>query len=158
MTKHHVPGWEQERVIQFASDFGATLGLARYVWTIGIDPPDDDGAWASILVTQQRWHVTIWLCKDWMKLRERDRCRSIAHEVIHVTHRDIDHLVEVIRPEINPGPRAAEDAWQAMFRYEVEKMVDAMALAWYEATTLQKHWDELGDKHRPKSKRKKGKD
>lgn len=153
--KHHVPDWEQDWALQFCAEFASTLGLPRMVWSIGVEP-SDESAWAAVRVTEPKRHVTVWLCPDWSSLRARDRCRSLVHEVLHVTHSDVTHLVETELPEINEGSAPAENLFLRQFTHRVEQWVDGMALAWWEHTNLQERFDQIGAELRP-AKRKKGK-
>lgn len=156
MTKHHVPEWEQRWVLTFAAEFADVLGLPQHVWAIG-QAKADDGCWAQVKVTEQKRHVTIWLCEDWSTLHARDQCRSIVHEVLHVSHADLAYLVETQLPQINEGAKSTEDAFIRQVVYTIEQWVDGMALAWWNATSLQERWDEIGARLRPakKAKRKK---
>lgn len=139
----HVTDEEAKAVADFAMEVGELLSLPRYRYNVMIDPCDED-ALGSIHTVQHRWIAEIYLCESWMERSDEDRMNTVIHEVCHLLHRDVDHVVD---QETGPFLHEHEHRHLKMrYRREVELMVDHLANFITEFTTVRSTWDKLHSK------------
>jgi hypothetical protein len=103
------------------------LKLADWrVWLMS-DPNADDDAIATVFPTQGRKRAQVWLERDWQPRSPEDKRHTIAHELIHLHHRDQTDVIRKALHESGYLPQPAYDLLWESFRLATEVMVDELA-------------------------------
>lgn len=136
----HITEEEAEAIAHFASEVAGYLSLPRYRFSVMTKPSHKD-ALASIKTISHRWVAEIRVHKDWMNRSSSERMAAIVHEVCHLLHRNVDHVINE-----EAGQFMHEHEHQPIlrrYRRETELMVDYLAMFISDFSTVQQSWDNL---------------
>ena len=137
-SKHQVTRREAQAVADFAGKVRDLLGLPG--WRISVlDEPSADDALASISTVPGRWIAQVRLSPDWMKLSDEERRNTVAHEVLHLLHVGVNHIIE------DAADLMHAHEWEtlnARYHRATEYMVDHLAGFLDDNYQLQQAWDD----------------
>lgn len=137
--KSHVTRREADAVVAFAIKVRDLLGLPS--WRIGVlEEPADGDALASISTVPGRWIAEVKLSDQWMKLSSDERRDTIVHEVCHLLHVGVNHVIEDAQSLMHDHEW---DALNASYHRATEYMVDHLAGFLDAHYQLQQAWDEV---------------
>lgn len=142
MVKHHVTRKEAQAVVDFACFVAAQLGLPKWAITV-LDEPADDDAMASIEPLGWRWVAELKLNQDWMTYDSAARRNTIVHEVCHLLHYGINHVIE------DAADLMHDHEWQQInrrYHRATEYMVDHLAGFIDSHYDLRAEWDRLHER------------
>lgn len=133
----HVTKREAQAVADYAADVIALLALPRWRILIMEEPCDDDCI-ASIDSVEGKYTAQLWLCTDWMKRADDERRDTITHEVLHLLHFRVDHIIADARDLMHDHEH---DALHHRYRRETELMVDHLAGFLADTHRLRDAWE-----------------
>lgn len=137
VSKSHVTRREAEAVLAFAEKVRDQLGLPAWRFAVLEEPAGDD-ALASIDTVSGRWIAELRLCEGWMKLPTDERRNTIVHEVCHLLHVGVNHVIEDAQHLMH------DHEWEtlnAQYHRATEYMVDHLAGFLDAHYQLQEAWD-----------------
>ena len=137
VAKSHVTRREAEAVVAYALDVARLLHLPG--WRISVlEEPAEDDALASIDTVEGRWIAQLKLCSHWMKLPADERRNTITHEVLHLLHVGVNHVLEDAQHLMH------DHEWQTLnvqYHRATEYMVDHLAAFLDDNYQLEQAWD-----------------
>lgn len=138
MTKH-VTNREAQAVCDFAAEVLTTLHMPGWqILVMEVPVPDDEEAWAMIDTVEGKYTAQLSLCSEWMKLDDRQRRETVVHEVLHLLHFRVNHVIDDARDLMHDHEH---DALQKRYNRETELMVDHLAKFLSRTHTLEEAWD-----------------
>ena len=125
----HITEREAEIVLDYLHTIATLVGLPRFEFDLDLTPCDD-GRYASIFMHNQKYYARVSLNAEWMEYPPDIKANSMIHEVCHLLHHRLDHLIDdQIRYMHDHEHRAFEKAYVR----ETELIIDQLA------RTLQDH-------------------
>ena len=136
-TRSHVTKREAQAVCDFATEVLTALHMPG--WTILVmEEPSDDDCVASINWTYGKYTAQLYLCSDWMKRTDQDRRETVVHEVLHLLHFRVNHVIDDAADLMREHEH---DALYVRYRRETELMVDHLAKFLSRTHSLESAWD-----------------
>jgi hypothetical protein len=136
MVKLDIPHKETERVVSYLCAVAIHLALPPYTFYL-LEEACGDEAEATIEVVEGRMAAKVSLGVNWMDRDESDRQRTLTHEVCHLLHRDIDHLLKKLSERMGV---AHHIELMDEYNYRLELMVDHIANTMAPDQTLRQVW------------------
>lgn len=137
MTRSHVTKREAQAVCDFAIEVMTALHMPGWQILVMEEPADEDDV-ASISPVEGKYTAQLWLASDWMKRTEHDRLETVVHEVLHLLHFRINHVLDDAADFMRDHEH---EALYARFRRETELMVDHLAKFLSRTHSLERAWD-----------------
>lgn len=137
MARSHVTKREAQAVCDFAAEVLTVLHMPGWQILVMDDPADDDDI-AAITTVEGKYTAQLWLAADWMKRSDDDRRETIVHEVLHLLHFRINHVVDDARSLMHDHEH---DDLQRRYWRETELMVDHLAKYLSRTHNLGEAWD-----------------
>jgi hypothetical protein len=103
-----------------------------------MDDPADDDDLGSISTVDGKYTAQLYLASDWMKRTDEERREVIVHEMLHLLHFRVDHVLDDARDLMHDHEHAQ---LQRRYRRETELMVDHLAKFLSRTHTLAEAWD-----------------
>jgi len=100
-----------------------TLGLSHWEVTVSEDPAPDD-AWADVEVSTNLYQATIRLSPNFLKQKDTEIRRVVAHELIHLHQAGVERLVEALE---KPLGSAAYEILSYTWDIESERAADSLS-------------------------------
>lgn len=133
----HVTKRECGAVAEFAAQVLSALNMPAWQILVMEEPADEDD-FASISKIDGKHVAQIYLSTDWMKRTDEERRETITHEVLHLLHFRIDHVLDDAKPLMREHEH---DMLMTRYWREAELMVDHLA-RWLSRThSLEQAWD-----------------
>lgn len=133
---HHTTKREAQAICDYAVDVIGALGLPGWRVLLMEDPCDDD-CLACIVPVEGKYTAQLYVCTDWMKRDDDERRDTITHEVLHLLHFRVDHVLDDARDLMHDHEH---DALHKRYRRETELMVDHLAGFLARTHTLRESW------------------
>lgn len=137
MTRSHITKREAQAVCDFAAEVLTALRMPAWTILVMEEPADDDDL-GSINYVEGKYTAQLWLSSDWMKRTDQDRRETVVHEVLHLLHFRVNHVIDDARDLM---PNHEHDALQRRYRRETELMVDHLAKFLAGTHSLESAWD-----------------
>ena len=137
MARSHVTNREAQAVADFAAEVLGALSMPSWQVLV-MEKPAHEDAVASITPVEGKYTAQLYLCSDWMKRTDQDRRETVVHEVLHLLHFRINH---VIADAADLMREHEHDALEVRYRRETELMVDHLAKFLSRTHTLEQAWD-----------------
>lgn len=137
MAKSHVSKSEARAVCDFAANVVSALHMPGWKILVMDDPCEDD-ALASISWVDGKYTAQIYLCAGWMNRSSDERRETVVHEVLHLLHFRINHVIDDARDLMHDHEH---DALARRYQRETELMVDHLAKFLAETHNLEEAWD-----------------
>lgn len=137
MTRSHVTRREANAVCEFAIDVLQLLHMPGWQVLVMEDPADEDCV-ASILPVEGKYTAQLYLASDWMKRSDDERCETVVHEVLHLLHFRVNHVLDDARGLMHDHEH---DALYVRYRRETELMVDHLAKFLSRTHSMRASWD-----------------
>lgn len=119
----HVTKREAQAVCDFAVNVLTALHMPGWQILVMEEPADEDEL-AAIRPVDGKYTAQLWLCSDWMKRSDEERRETVVHEVLHLLHFRINHVVDDARDLMHDHEH---DAMQRRYFRETDLMVDHLA-------------------------------
>lgn len=136
-ARSHVTKREAQAVADFASEVLTALHMPGWQVLIMDDPADDDDV-ASISTVHGKYTAQVYLASDWMRRTDQDRRETVVHEMLHLLHFRIDHILD---DAANYMRDHEHEALATRYRRETELMVDHLAKFLSRTHSLESAWD-----------------
>lgn len=133
----HVADEEAQAVADYAVDVGLALGLPTWKFLV-MEESAEEGANASIDPMDGYYVARLYLGAQWMDLDYDNRREIITHEVCHLLHYRINHVIDDARDLMHDHEH---DALYRRYQREVEYMVDHIARFFASTHRLEQAWD-----------------
>lgn len=139
MAKSHLTKAEAGRVARFAAEVVSILGMARWRVSVMEEPAPDDTV-ACIKPITPYYRAEMKLHRDWSRQPVEIRRSAIVHEVCHLLHYQVDHVLEDAG-----GLMHDHEHEQVATHYEraVEYMVDLLTTFVEEQADVRAAWDSI---------------
>lgn len=121
----------------FAIDVLQLLNMPGWQVLVMEEPAEEDAV-ASISPVYGKYTAQLYLGSDWMKRTDDDRCETVVHEVLHLLHFRINHVIDDARGLMRDHEH---DALEVRYRRETELMVDQLAKFLSRTHTMRESWD-----------------
>lgn len=95
-ARSHVTKREAQAVVDFAIDVLELLHMPGWQILVMDDPADEDDL-ASISTVEGKYTAQLHLASDWMKRTDEERCETVVHEVLHLLHFRVNHVIDDAR-------------------------------------------------------------
>jgi len=138
MSKHHIKPREQRRIMDYAMKVLGTLGENKWRVLLMVEPSDDD-AYGSVNIAPEKYVVELYLAENWHELSNETRRNTITHEMLHVVHKRVDHVVYDLDPLLRHDEQTD---LRTKYQREIELMVDHFATFMSDTHSLTEEWDE----------------
>lgn len=133
----HIPKAEAQAIAHYCHELMQLLRLPQWTVLIMVDP-SDDGTLANINPIDGRYVAQLHLCEDWMTLEDSNKLNTITHEICHLLHARVNHVVWETRDLMHDHEHQL--VWQR-YKMETEYMVDHIATFIDKTHKLQRTWD-----------------
>lgn len=141
-SKRHVTMKEADAVADFVGNLLEALHMPA--WRVLImDKPCEEDSFATINPIDGVWTAELFLCEGWMKVDYDRRREVITHEVLHLLHFQVNHVVHEAKDYMHDHEH--EGLWN---RYQMacEYMVDHLAMWMADTHSLSEAWDKAHGK------------
>lgn len=136
MPRSHLTSREAQAVADFATEVIGALHLPGWQVLVMEEPADGDCI-ASIDYVDGKYTAQLYLCSDWMKRTDAERCETVVHEVLHLLHFRVNHVIDDARDFMH---HHEHDALSRRYRRETELMVDHLAKFLSRTHSLSEAW------------------
>jgi hypothetical protein len=136
VTRSHVTKREAQAVCDFAADVLSALCMPSWQVLVMEEPADEDCV-ASISTVEGKYTAQLYLASDWMKRTDHDRRETVVHEVLHLLHFRVNHVVEDVALLLREHEAAELDR---RYHRETELMVDHLAKFLSRTHSLTEAW------------------
>lgn len=133
----HVTKREAQAVCDFAADVMTLLHMPG--WQILVmEAPADDDCIASIIPVEGKYVAQLSLARDWMKRSSDERRETVVHEVLHLLHFRVNHVIDDAGDFMHAHEHGAirRSYWR-----ETELMVDHLAKFLAETHSIEEAWE-----------------
>jgi hypothetical protein len=137
VTRSHVTKREAQAVADFASEVLTALRMPSWQVLVMEEPADEDCV-ASISTVEGKYTAQLYLASDWMKRTDQDRRETVVHEMLHLLHFRVNHVIEDAELLLREHEAADLDR---RYHRETELMVDHLAKFLSRTHTLEQAWD-----------------
>lgn len=101
------------------------LALDHWDLSVSWDKPSEEDTHAQLTHPWDYDKATVRFAKEWPKWSAEKANRIVAHEVLHIVFREIDHCFnKVIQPQLR---RDVDDTCEAAFTHALEGAIDRLA-------------------------------
>ena len=135
--RSHVTNREAQAVCDFAINVLELLHMPGWQVLVMEEPADEDCV-ASILPIEGKYTAQLYLCTDWMKRSEDERCETVVHEMLHLLHFRINHIFDDASHLMHDHEHRD---LERRYRRETELMVDHLAKFLSRTHTMRESWD-----------------
>lgn len=136
MARSHVTKREAQAVCDFAANVMGALHMPGWQVLVMEDPADEDDL-ASISALDGKYTAQFWLASDWMRRTDDERRETVVHEVLHILHFRINHVLDDAAALLSERDR---EQLEKRYQRETELMVDHLAKFLSRTHSLEQAW------------------
>jgi hypothetical protein len=118
-----------DAVKEYVADLCDLLRLRDWTVEIATEYTDHDEAWGTVNVMDQRYHVTVKLCRDFPELTSDQQRLTLVHELLHVYLDPIDFIIRrTVEPLVGKSTWiAVEQVLERDIELAVDKLAESVA-------------------------------